>query len=199
MEGIATESSLVRVNGLRIYCETYGKPSKGTLLVLHGGPGISHGYPHPLAGLAQFGYQVILYDQLGCGRLQKPRTNGVYDFRKFIDEVEGFRRTLKLGRIHLLGHSCGTQMGTAYALEYPHTLKCLILAGPVLWVPGGERAWTKMMNELPSNAKAFWIRKNLKVGDMNSPRWRKAYKAWEQLHILRGRLNPSTSCNPSRA
>ena len=49
MESLATGSGLIRVNGYRLYHETYGTPEKGTLLVLHGGPGISHDYLHPLA------------------------------------------------------------------------------------------------------------------------------------------------------
>ena len=190
MERLATGSGLVHVNGFHLYYEAYGKSQKGTFLVLHGGPGISHDYLHPLADLAQFGYQVVLYDQLGCGRSQRPKAEGAYDFRRAIDEVEGVRQALKLGRIHLLGHSYGTQLGTAYALEYPRSLKSLILAGPVLWVPGGERAWAKMMRELPPKAKAFWNRKDAKVEDLLDPRWQEGLREWEQKHVLRWKVKP---------
>jgi proline iminopeptidase len=190
MESLATGSGLIRVNGYRLYHETYGTPEKGTLLVLHGGPGISHDYLHPLADLSQFGYRVVLYDQLGCGRSQRPKDTGAYDFRRAVDEVEGLRKALKLGTVHVLGHSYGTQLGTAYALEYPRNLKSLILAGPVLWVPGGERAWTKMIRELPPKAKAFWKRKDPKVEDNVDPRWKEGLKAWEQAHVLRWKVKP---------
>jgi proline iminopeptidase len=190
MEDLATEASLVRVNGFGLYYETYGEPKKGSVLVLHGGPGISHDYLHPLADLAQFGYQVVLYDQLGCGRSQRPKAEGAYDFRRAIDEVEGIRRALTLGRVHVFGHSYGTQLGTAYALEHPRNLKSLILAGPVLWVPGGERAWAKMMRELPPKAKAFWNRKGAKVEDLLDPRWQEGLREWEQKHVLRWKVKP---------
>ena len=190
MNDLATDSGFVRVNGFRLFYESFGKPVKGTLLGLHGGPGISHHYLHPLADLASLGYRVVLYDQLGCGKSQRPKNLADYDFRMAIKEVDGIRRALKLGRIHLLGHSYGTQLGTAYALQYPRNLKSLILSGPVLWVPGGERAWKKMMDDRPPKAKAFWNRKNPKVGDVNSPRWKKAYQTWERLHVLRWKVKP---------
>lgn len=190
MEDLTTETGLVRVNGFRLYYESYGEPKKGAVLILHGGPGISHDYLHPLADLAQFGYQVVLYDQLGCGRSQRPKSNGAYDFRRAVDEVEGVRRALKLGRVHLFGHSYGTQLGTAYALEYPRSLRSLILAGPVLWVPGGERAWAKIMRELPPKAKTFWNRKDPKAEDNLDPRWQEGLREWEQTHILRWKVKP---------
>jgi proline iminopeptidase len=74
MESLATGSGLIRVNGYRLYHETCGTPEKGTLLVLHGGPGISHDYLHPLADISQFGYRVVLYDQLGVADPSAPKT-----------------------------------------------------------------------------------------------------------------------------
>jgi len=42
------------------------------LLALHGGPGVPHDYIENLADLASDTRRVILYDQLGCGRSDKP-------------------------------------------------------------------------------------------------------------------------------
>ena len=44
------------------------RPGALPLVVLHGGPGMAHDYLRRLVDLAGDGREVIVYDQVGCGR-----------------------------------------------------------------------------------------------------------------------------------
>ena len=63
----------VKILGFKLFYRTYGTPTKGTVLCLHGGPGMTHDYLLSLEDLAQFGYRVVFIDQLGCGKSERPR------------------------------------------------------------------------------------------------------------------------------
>ncbi len=98
------------------------------LLVLHGGPALSHAYLFsglsPLADVAK----VVFFDQRGCGRSSKP-ADGRYDMATMAADVEGVRRSLHLGPVNVLGFSFGGMLAQEYALRYPESLRRLIVAG----------------------------------------------------------------------
>jgi proline iminopeptidase len=77
------------------------------LLLLHGGPGLASDYLEPLETLAEQGRTVIRFDQLGCGRSDRPRDLSFWTIQSCIKQIEAIRKKLKLDRIHLLGHSWG--------------------------------------------------------------------------------------------
>ena len=60
-------------------------------------------------------YRVVVFDQLGSGRSDKPKDKSLWNIPRFIEEVEAVRTTLGLGRVHLLGQSWGTWLGTDIA------------------------------------------------------------------------------------
>src|SRR3989442_11692819 len=63
----------VKILGFKLFYRTYGTPAKGTFLCPHGGPGVTHDYLLPPEDLAQFGDPVVLMEQLGCGKSERPR------------------------------------------------------------------------------------------------------------------------------
>src|SRR5947208_15860191 len=95
----------VKILGFNIFYRTYGRPTKGTVLCLHGGPGATHDYLLSLEDLAQFGYRVVLIDQLGCGKSARPRVTALYTIAHNVEEVEDVRKELQLGKVHLMGSS----------------------------------------------------------------------------------------------
>ena len=106
-EGYAT------VEGGRIWWRSVGGGSSTPLLTLHGGPGAGHDYLTPLEALADQ-RNVVLYDQLGCGRSDKPDDPGLWRIERFCDEIDALRDTLALKEVILFGHSWGGWL----ALEY---------------------------------------------------------------------------------
>lgn len=99
------------------------------LLCLNGGPGLPCDYlREPHSSVTERGYRVIAYDQLGCGRSDRPQDVGLWTVGRYVEELETLFRALDLPPVHLLGHSWGTFLGIDHALTYPGRIKSLILA-----------------------------------------------------------------------
>ena len=139
-----TEQGFVDANGVLIYYEAFGKGEP--LVILHGGPGASHDYFLPyLLPLARTN-RLIFIDERGSGRSQKAEKASDYTVENMVEDVEAIRKELKLGKISLLGHSCGGVLAEAYALKYQENLTHLILCSTF--------HSTKKMNEVLRNIKA---------------------------------------------
>jgi proline iminopeptidase len=134
MDTPCVNEGFISVTGGRVWYQKVGNDNKTPLLVLHGGPGIPHNYMEPLSTLADE-RQVIYYDQLGCGKSDRPENEELWTVERFIEELHQVRQALGLDRFHLLGHSWGTMLATVYYLAYPEGITSLILASPFLNMP----------------------------------------------------------------
>ncbi|GAA3438616.1 proline iminopeptidase-family hydrolase [Kutzneria kofuensis] len=106
----------VDVPGGRVWVNVVGSGWRPPLLVLHGGPGAGHDYLEPLGEFAT-SRAVVFYDQLGCGRSDKPDNPSLWTIDRFVAEVHAVRRALKLNRHHLYGHSWGGWLAIEYLLR----------------------------------------------------------------------------------
>ncbi len=174
----------VRVLGYRMFYRSFGTATKGTVLCLHGGPGASHEYLLPIADLAPFGYRVVLFDQLGCGRSQRPRGTELYTVEHNVEEVEGMRRALKLGRVHLFGSSYGGALVLATALKYQRNLRSLIVASGLASTPLTVREMWRLIDAMPADLRTT-IHKYSEKGDFTNPRYLKAVDAFYRRHLCR--------------
>src|SRR5262245_37252278 len=113
--------------GHEIFCRRYGS-GEVTLVGLHGGPGADHSYLVRLGELADNGRQVVLYDQLGSGKSDRPDNPSLWTVARFVEELETVRRKLELGRVHLFGQSWGGMLALQYALDHPDGVKSLVLS-----------------------------------------------------------------------
>ena len=111
-----------------------GQRPGSPLLVLHGGPGAGHDYLETLEALADE-RPVIFYDQLGCGRSDKPDDPSRWHIGRFVREVDLVRQALGLDRIHLLGQSWGGWLAVEYMLGQPAGIESLILASTSASIP----------------------------------------------------------------
>ena len=64
------------------------------LLLLHGGPGAGHDYLEPLSALADE-RPVIFYDQLGCGRSDRPDDASMWHIEHFVEAIDALRQALR--------------------------------------------------------------------------------------------------------
>jgi len=118
----------VEVPGGRVWVNVVGSGPKPPLLVLHGGPGAGHDYLEPLGELGA-DRPVVFYDQLGCGRSDKPDNPSLWTIERFTAEVDAVRRALNLKRHHLYGHSWGTWLSIEYLLtRSPRGIGAVVLA-----------------------------------------------------------------------
>ena len=119
------DQGFVNANGVMIYYEEFGKGEP--LMILHGGPGASHDYFLPyLIPLAKHN-RLIFIDERGSGRSEVLADSTQYTVENMVEDVEGVRKALGLGKMSILGHSYGGVLAQAYALKYQEHLSHLIL------------------------------------------------------------------------
>ena len=123
-----TTTEVVEINGVKHFIEKMGEGEP--LVILHGGPGLFHDYlvPH-FKNLAQ-DYQIIFYDQRGCGKTEFPQDTSTINIETYVEDLEAIRNHLKLEKLNLIGHSWGSLLSLNYAKKYPNNLERLILVSP---------------------------------------------------------------------
>ena len=134
--------------GHRTWFRVVGELDSGfdPLLCLHGGPGSTHHYFAPLERLAKDGRAVVLYDQLGCGRSDRPP--GIeWRFQVFLDELAALRAQLGLERVHLLGTSWGGMLALEHALRQAGSLASLILSSTLAYAGDWEVEARRLRDE----------------------------------------------------
>jgi proline iminopeptidase len=119
------QEGFIDTQDVLIYYKQFGHGPP--MLVLHGGPGASHDYflPH-LVPLARRN-RLVFIDERGSGKSSKLENTALYTVDKMVEDVEAVRSALLLGKINLLGHSCGGVLAQAYALKHQKNLSHLIL------------------------------------------------------------------------
>lgn len=119
----------VTLAGYDFHAEHFGEAGKPVLIVLHGGPGADYRYLLGLRALAD-AYQVVLYDQRGTGL--SPRVPAAeITIERFIADLDAFVDHFGQGRpVHLLGHSWGAMLASAYTGRHPTKVARLVLAEP---------------------------------------------------------------------
>ena len=131
--------------GYRVVTYSFGAGDE-VVLCLNGGPGLPCDYlREPHACLADHGYRVVAYDQLGCGESDKPSDPSLWTIERYALEVETVREALGLGRVHLLGQSWGGWLSIEYGVTFPHSLKTVILEDTCGDMPHlvGELEWLR--------------------------------------------------------
>ncbi len=112
-------------NGAQIFYKTFGKGDP--IILVNGGPGLSHDYLLPyLAKLAETNL-VIFYDQRGCGLSMDEINSDSIQIETFVEDLEAIRSELGLKKITILGHSWGGFLAMKYAIAYPEFVHKLIL------------------------------------------------------------------------
>jgi proline iminopeptidase len=174
----------VKVLGYRLFYKSFGTPCRGTILCLHGGPGATHDYLLPLADLAKDGYRVVFYDQLGCGRSEVPRDKQLFVPERYVEEVEAFRKQMKLGKVHVIGSSWGGMLAIAYALKYQRNMRSMTTVGGLHSVPLTTQEMSRMKNELPKDVRAV-MDKYEAAGDYENPAYSRAAMVFYKKHVCR--------------
>ena len=90
------QENIISVDGYNVVTYTYGS-GDNTILLLNGGPGLPCDYLRdPHIYLADKGYKVVAFDQLGCGRSDRPKDPSLWNISRYVEEVEIVRKGLNL-------------------------------------------------------------------------------------------------------
>ena len=110
----------------------FGRDTDPTLIIVGGGPGVSHDYVLGLSAIASPALRVVFYDQRGTGRSTAPRPDPAtgkerWNIDAYVDDLEAVRAAVGTRRPHILGHSWGGAIALAYAGRYVDYLRSLTL------------------------------------------------------------------------
>jgi len=175
------------VKGGRIWYRMNGchhfSAGKVPVLVIHGGPGMSHHYLLPLAGLADE-RPVILYDQLDCGNSERPGDRANWTVERFVSEIDRLRDALGLERLFVLGNSWGGTVAAEYAMRQPKGLVGLVLASPLISTARWIADNTAYRHQLPPEVQKVLDRHEA-AGTIDSQEYQDAVMVFYKRHLTR--------------
>ncbi|MED4224667.1 proline iminopeptidase-family hydrolase [Neobacillus cucumis] len=180
------KEGFIEVTGGRVWYQKFDENGNGTpLLVLHGGPGSSCFSLQVLKALSK-DRRVILYDQLGCGRSDRPTDKSLWRIERFVEEVGQVREALHLDEVHILGHSWGTTLAAAYALTKTSGINSIIFSSPCLSAPLWEQDQKRNLQKLPVEVQKT-IKEN---GTTDSEEFEAAIEVFAQHFVNRMEKKP---------
>ncbi|HLN11862.1 MAG TPA: proline iminopeptidase-family hydrolase [bacterium] len=188
------EEGFIPFRGFRVWYKIVGAgdaPGKLPLLALHGGPGAAHDYLEPLGALADTGRRVIFYDQLGCGKSDKPHRPSLWAVSLFVAEVGAVRQALGLDRIHLLGQSWGGMLAMEYATTEPAGVASLTVASSPASMPQWVEEANRLRADLPREVQETLL-KHEAAGTTQDPAYEEAMLVFYRRHVCR--LEPWPDC-----
>lgn len=100
-----------------------------TVLLLHGKNFNGYYWKDVVAFLNDNGYRVVVPDQVGWGKSDKPNIH--YSFHLLAANTKKLLDTLGINKVHVIGHSMGGMLATRFGLMYPQSVQKLIYENPI--------------------------------------------------------------------
>ena len=177
----------------KVWTKRVGNNPTIKVLLLHGGPGVTHELYECFDGyFPNQSIEYIYYDQLGSYYSDQPTDKSLWTNERFVEEVEQVRIALGLNKdnFYLLGQSWGGILAMEYALKYQKNLKGLIISNMMASAPeynkyAEEVLGPKLPKEVFNQIKIFEKNK-----DYTNPKYSDLlFKYYYTEHILRKPLN----------
>lgn len=184
IQSLASDEHYMNAFGYEIYVKSFYGGERGTVLCLHGGPGVAHDYLLPLARLGHAGFKVVFYDQVGAGRSSRPPAPGPYNVDHYVRELEAVRASVADRPVHLFGSSWGGMLAMAYALNYPQEVLSIANCSGPASVPLYLEHVRHLKNSLDEDEARLLSESELRTGD-NVARYEKALAHVQRLHSCR--------------
>jgi proline-specific peptidase len=109
-----------------------GDPKPAPVIHLHGGPGVSE---MPVAvqffgRLAQDGFDVYVYDQIGVGRSDRLDDPTQYTVARHVADLDAVRERIGAEQVILIGHSWGARLAATYLTEHAEHVAKVVFSSP---------------------------------------------------------------------
>lgn len=114
------------------FLKAKGTPRESPVIFLQGGPGgpIFESNIRLLGGLTEDGYNVYLYDQIGCGLSDRLNHIEEYTVDRHISDLEEIIKTIGTEKVILIGQSWGAILAALYIADHPEKVERAIFTGP---------------------------------------------------------------------
>ncbi|MFC3809288.1 proline iminopeptidase-family hydrolase [Lacihabitans lacunae] len=162
------------VGDFKVWTKRFGSNPKIKILLLHGGPAMTHEYMECFETFFQKeAFEFYEYDQLGSYYSDQPTDLSLWTTERFVEEVEQVRKAINADstNFYVLGNSWGGILAMEYALKYQKNLKGMIVANMVASAPeygkyAEEVLGKQMKPEVLTEVKALEAKK-----DFANPRY----------------------------
>jgi proline iminopeptidase len=173
----------------RVWTKRTGNNPKLKVLLLHGGPALTHEYWEVMDSyLPAAGVEYYYYDQLGSAYSDQPTDTTLWEIPRFVDEVEQVRKALGLDEknLVLMGHSWGGILAMEYALAHPDHLKGLVISSMMSSIPAYNRyAHDILMPKMPPDVLKQILAFE-EARDYENPKYMELlFPTWYTAHFLR--------------
>lgn len=136
-----------------VWTKRFGNNPKIKILLLHGGPAMTHEYMECFETFFQKeGFEFYEYDQLGSYYSDQPVDSSLWTTERFVEEVEQVRKAIGADQSNffVLGNSWGGILAMEYAFKYQQNLKGLIVANMMASAPEyGKYAEEVLSKQMP--------------------------------------------------
>jgi pimeloyl-ACP methyl ester carboxylesterase len=124
-----TDGVLVDVGDVTLFVRELGRRTdKPSLVVIHGGPDVGHGYLVPGFEPLARDHHVVLFDFRGCGRSTRGLPDEELEPEYVVRDTHRLIEKLGLGSVDLLGFSTGGRAAMQFVDKHPSQVRRLILA-----------------------------------------------------------------------
>ncbi|MEW2087553.1 proline iminopeptidase-family hydrolase [Streptomyces sp. NPDC005283] len=161
--------------------------ARPTVVLVHGGPGSTHDYLLSLAALAEHGWPVVHYDQIGNGGSTHLPHAGAdfWTVQLFLDELDNLVRSLGIAdNFVLFGQSWGGMLSSAYAAGRPKGLRGLVVANSPASYPLWAEELAVLRAQLPPGVNEALLAHE-KAGTTDTPDYLDAMNVFYDRHVLR--------------
>lgn len=157
-----------------VWTKRVGNNPRIKVLLLHGGPGVTHEYWEAVDSFfPAAGIEYYYYDQLGSFYSDQPSDPDLWDLPRFVEEVEQVRQALGLNHdnFYLAGSSWGGMLAMEYALKYGANLKGLVISNMMSSIPKYNEYARKVIMPAMDQAALAEIQKLEAAHDTENPRY----------------------------
>ncbi|MET8948459.1 proline iminopeptidase-family hydrolase [Streptomyces sp. NPDC004542] len=157
------------------------------LVLVHGGPGSTHDYLLNLTALAEDGWPVVHYDQLGNGGSTHLPGHGAefWTPEVFLDELDNLLRHLGITDDYVLfGQSWGGMLAVRHAARRPAGLRGLVVANSPASYPLWLQEMAVLRAALPKGVDDT-LRRHEAAGTTDSEEYFEAMRVFYERHVCR--------------
>jgi proline iminopeptidase len=173
----------------KVWTKTVGNNPRIKVLLLHGGPGLTHELYECFDGyFPNESIEYIYYDQLGSYYSDQPNDDSLWTNERFVEEVEQVRIALGAdsSNFYVLGQSWGGILAMEYALKYQKNLKGLIISNMMASIPEYNAYAQEVLAPQMDPTILKELQEMEKNNDFDNPKYSELlFKYYYTEHILR--------------
>lgn len=173
----------------QVWTKRVGNNPTIKVLLLHGGPGLTHEYFEAFGSyFPGASIEYYYYDQLGSAYSDQPDDPSLVSLPRYVEEVEQVRKALGLDKknFFVLGHSWGGILAMEYALKYPQNLKGVIISNMMASIPAYNVYAQKVLMPAMDQKALAEIKQLEAQGKYDDPRYMELLMPYHYAHhVLR--------------